>query len=315
MDAKIYSDSDKSHWDDFVETSKNGTFLLMRDFMEYHSDRFVDLSILFNKEDRLLGILPGNIDGDIFYTHQGLTYGGIVTNTEAKTKDVLEMFECLIDLLKKRGVKEIIYKAIPHIYHHHPAEEDLYALFRHDAKLLSRGVSSAIDLLSLDAIGYSKSRINGLKRAVKEGILIKETDDYSSFWSILSRNLMKRYTLYPVHTLKEINYLRLLFPDNIKLYGAFSASGEMLGGEVVFITRNVVHAQYTAATEKGLKVGAIDKVIDHVIEKAREENKRYFDYGISTENNGHYLNEGLISQKEGFGARAVVYDIYSIKLS
>ena len=32
--------------------------------------------------------------------------------------------------------------------------------------------------------------------------------------------------------------------------------------------------------------------------------KRWFDFGISTEDDGRILNQGLIEQKEGFGARA-----------
>ena len=314
VEARVYSDKDKKQWDAFVQASKNGTFLFQRDFMEYHSDRFDDLSVLFNKNDRVVGLLPGNIKEDVFYTHQGLTYGGLITSRETKALDVLEMFDCAITFLKDKGVREIIYKAIPHIYHQHPAEEDLYALFLHKAQLVARGISSAIQFSS-DDIEYSKSRISGLKKAEREGIVVRETSDYTTFWEILSQNLMKRYTSYPVHTLQEISKLSNLFPENIKLYGAFSSSGEMLGGEVVFISQNVVHAQYTAATQEGRKFGAVDLLIDYGIREAKRSGKRYFDYGISTENNGLYLNEGLISQKEGFGARAVVCDIYSIKLS
>lgn len=81
----------------------------------------------------------------------------------------------------------------------------------------------------------------------------------------------------------------------------------------MFVTENVVHAQYTAATEEGKKKGAIDLVIDYIINTAYPD-KRYFDYGISTENHGLYLNESLLYQKEGFGARGTVYDIYTISL-
>ena len=42
--------------------------------------------------------------------------------------------------------------------------------------------------------------------------------------------------------------------------------------------------------------------------------RRYFSFGISTEQAGQYLNEGLIAQKEGFGARTVVHDFYEWNL-
>ena len=41
----------------------------------------------------------------------------------------------------------------------------------------------------------------------------------------------------------------------------------------------------------------------------------YLDFGISTEQDGKWLNEGLIFQKEGFGGRAVCYDQYALRLT
>ena len=41
-----YSIYRKEAWDAFVDMSKNGTFLLKRGFMDYHSDRFFDCSVL-----------------------------------------------------------------------------------------------------------------------------------------------------------------------------------------------------------------------------------------------------------------------------
>ena len=42
--------------------------------------------------------------------------------------------------------------------------------------------------------------------------------------------------------------------------------------------------------------------------------KEYFDFGISTENEGLFLNEGLTSQKQEFGGRGIVYDFYEIRV-
>ncbi|MGG6545868.1 UNVERIFIED_CONTAM: GNAT family N-acetyltransferase, partial [Prevotella sp. 15_C9] len=39
-----YSAGDKERWDRFVRRSKNGTFLMQRDYMDYHADRFQDCS-------------------------------------------------------------------------------------------------------------------------------------------------------------------------------------------------------------------------------------------------------------------------------
>ena len=58
-------------------------------------------------------------------------------------------------------------------------------------------------------------------------------------------------------------------------------------------------------------MGALDGLFAHLITQVYAT-KSYFDFGISTEQGGRYLNEGLIFQKEGFGARTVVYDAYEI---
>ncbi len=38
------------------------------------------------------------------------------------------------------------------------------------------------------------------------------------------------------------------------------------------------------------------------------------DFGIFTENGGRYLNEGLISQKDSFGGRTNVYQLWKIDI-
>ena len=54
-------------------------------------------------------------------------------------------------------------------------------------------------------------------------------------------------------------------------------------------------------------------VMDYLINQQYTD-KEYFDFGISTEDNGRYLNEGLITQKQEFGGRGVVYDFYELKV-
>ena len=64
---------------------------------------------------------------------------------------------------------------------------------------------------------------------------------------------------------------------------------------------------------KGKEMGAVDALYAWLISE-RYADKRYLDFGISTVQGGRVLNEGLVRQKEGFGARAVMYDSYSINL-
>lgn len=310
IDIKRYESKDKIIWDQFVSESKNGTFLIYRDFMEYHSDRFCDHSLLFYHKNLLIAVLPANIDGVTIYSHQGLTYGGLILSTYTKTSHVLEILGKLKIYLKNLGISKLIYKAIPHIYHKQVSEEDLYALYRNDAKLIGRSVSSAIEFNH--KIEYSKLRSRGVKKAQSKNLVIKESGNFNSFWSILERNLKQKYASQPTHCLSEIEYLYSKFPDNIKLYEIWDEK-DILAGCTIFVTDTTYHLQYISASEKGKDINALDLLLNELILSCQNRYK-YFDFGISTENNGAYLNEGLINQKEGFGARAVVYDIYQLDI-
>ncbi len=311
MEIKIYNDSHKEEWDHFIRHSKNGTFLFCRDFMEYHADRFSDYSFLFYSGYKLLALMPGNISEKQYYTHQGLTYGGLVVGQKATAQDILEIFEHITVTLQNQGIRKIIYKPVPHIYHRSPSEEDLYALFRHKAELTARNISSTIDYSN--RIQYSGQRKRGLTKAQKIGLKVVLSDDFDIFWSILSSNLQEKYNTQPVHSLQEITYLKEKFHKHIHLFLAIDQSKKTLGGCLIFETDKVAHIQYVAASEEGKELGAIDLIVDYVINNYAH--KAYFDYGISTENNGLYLNQNLIHQKEGFGARGTIYDTYTIDLN
>lgn len=310
MEIRIYKPEFKEVWDSFVTNSKNGTFLHQRDFIEYHGKRFNDHSLLFYSEDRLIALLPGHISDHIYYSHNGLTYGGLIMSYNTRSAEVLKIFEYLTVTFRHQGIKKIIYKPVPHIYHKYPSEEDLYALFRYKATISARTISSTIELRN--RLEYSVQRKRGVKSAIKNNLRIEEETDFSLFWQVLENNLRNKYNANPVHSLDEIMYLKSKFQNNIHLFTAMDSSNQLLGGCLIFEMSNLIHVQYNAATVEGQKCGAIDLLIDHIL--CTYSHKDYFDYGISTEDNGHYINNKLIHQKEGFGARATIYDTYCIDL-
>lgn len=306
-DIISYNSNYKPAWDQFVKNSKNGTFLFLRDYMDYHSDRFVDHSFLFFKKKKLIAILPGNVTDYIFYSHQGLTYGGLILSKEISTKEVLEIFTLLNLELKNKDIKEVIYKAIPYIYQRAPAQEDIYALFRLKATKISCTISSTI--FQANKLKFSESRKSGLRKSLRENVFIKESNDYQSFLRILNENLYEKYKLKAVHSFDEIILLSNRFPDNIKLFLACKED-VIVAGTMLYIMENIIHVQYMAASEEGKLLGALDFLFDKLINDLYK-NCRIFDFGHSSENNGNYLNENLIFQKEGFGGRGVVYEAYS----
>ena len=309
MRIELYNPAFKTQWDALVRASKNGTFLFARDYMDYHRDRFADNSLLvFDDKEQLLALLPANKNGGELVSHGGLSYGGFITDERMKADAMLEIFERTLAYLKENDFSKLIYKCVPHIFHRAPAEEDLYALFRFSAELFRRDASSAIDLQN--KIEYQERRRRSVKKASAKNVVCEISIDYESYWRILEENLRSAHDLKPVHSLAEIEVLRGAFPENIKLFAAF-LDGEMVAGTLVYETPRVAHAQYIASTATGRAAGALD-LLFHVLLAEIYREKSFFNFGVSTEDAGRILNSGLIDFKEGFGARAVVYDFYKL---
>lgn len=306
IEVKKYNVEKKDEWDQLVKQSKNGTFLHLRDYMDYHSNRFNDHSFLIYRKNLLVGVLPGNIDNSIYYTHQGLSYGGLICISKLTQLDVLNIFEAIKEELRILNITEMIYKPIPFIYHTHPAQEDLYALFKNKAITIACNISSTIDLTN--KIKFIESRKSGIRKAKKNDIQIEESNNFKKFWHILNSNLEQKYQKKPVHSLDEIIHLNKKFPENIKLYGAFE-NEKIVAGTILFLTKKTVHVQYISASPEGKEKGALDLLFHNLINHIYCHFS-FFDFGHSNELNGEYLNEKLIFQKEGFGARGIANYIF-----
>lgn len=306
-----YTDLLKEEWDRFIETSKNGTFLFFRNYMDYHSDRFTDNSLLIYRKEKLAAVFPANRKDSILYSHQGLTYGGLIYTDKISATDILAIFEALILYCKENSIEKIVYKAIPYIYSTYPAQEDMYALFKNKAELVGCHLSSTIPLKN--KLKFIESRKSGIRKANNNQLKCYESTEFDAFWKILEMNLVSKYEVKPVHSVKEIQYLHQSFSNNIKLY-VVKKGEDIIAGTVLYIYKHIVHVQYISANCEGRELGALDLLFDYLINVEYKEYD-YFDFGQSTEQMGNFLNENLLFQKEGFGGRSVIYPIYELTIS
>lgn len=322
MEVAAYSSAFTAAWDALVRASRNGTFLFERAFMDYHADRFTDASLLFMNKGKVVGVLPASCAGETVVSHGGLTYGGFIVGPDAHAVDVGEMFRLAIETYRARGFKALTIKPVPSIYHVLPADDELYWLYRNGAVLDARGLSSTIDLGA--PLPFSTLRRRKLTKALRNGLVVKadvplaDGVSWMAYWNILSAVLGERHNRKPVHTLDEMQLLKGLFERKIQLWTVADDAGRMIAGTVLFLTHNVVHAQYIAASKAGKECGALDLLFDSIVRyfsgQGSLSTQRYLDFGISTENSGKYLNEGLLFQKEGLGGRSIVYDVYTLPL-
>jgi hypothetical protein len=305
-----YNSSQEYAWNQFVAVAKNGHFLFKRQYMDYHADRFIDYSLMLYDGNKLIAIFPATLNEQTVISHGGLTFGGVLSDTSVKASIMLRIFEAIVAFLREQRLESLVYKAIPYIYHKIPAEEDLYAIYRFNGKLIRRDLNSVINLQQ--NIRFSKGKMEGIKKATKAGLHVMESVSLSEFFRMGEQVLARKHQAKPTHTAEEMESLANKFPDNIKLFGAYK-DARMLAGIILYQHENVVHTQYMFTSEEGGRCGALDIILKYLITVYCKD-KKYFSFGVSTENNGLYLNEGLVLQKEMFSARAVVHDTYEIRL-
>ena len=309
--VRRYNPADATIWDAFINASKNGIFMFKRGYMDYHSDRFTDHSLMFYNDEELVALMPISQHGNEFRSHGGLTYGGMICGYGMKQHTMDECFDALMEYMHTNGIDTLLYKPVPYIYSRYPSEEALYALWRKGAMLVRRDVSTTIEFND-NPIKLPKGRKAQISRAKREGIVVVQSTDFDTFIELENQVLAQYHGLKAVHTGAELALLHSRFPNEVLLYVA-KHEGKIEAGTLLFVYDNVVHTQYMASSEYGRENGALDLVIATVMDEYRNT-KRYLDFGISTEHAGRVLNNGLISQKEGFGGRSVVYDFYELKV-
>jgi len=306
-----YQEKDYSVWNDFVGQAKNVTFLFHRDFMEYHKDRFEDFSLLIFEEEKLRAILPANKKGNSVYSHQGLTYGGLVFLSKLKAEKVASILDEILFFLKENQIETFYYKPIPDFYFLEGNKEIDFFLLKRGAVLEKKEMNLAINLSA--PLKISKSKMKHFRRIENLDLDIVEEQDFDPFWEkILGPRLAEKFNVKPVHTKEEIKLLQSKFPQNIKQYSAYR-NDEIIAGITIFETKNVVKSQYGATSKTGEEFRALDFLFINLIHKYKRKGKIFFDMGIVDSDTEDY-NAGLLKQKEELGCSVYNQDFYKIDL-
>jgi hypothetical protein len=317
MQILPYSKQDAAEWDRVIAHCPMATFLHTRRFLSYHGDRFRDASVILRDEEgRIAGLLPAAVDprdDRRVVSHPGITFGGLLHAGNLFGERMIEAFEALMSYYRGQGITSLHYKAVPYIYHQSPSGDDLYTLFRIGARRFRCDLSCAIDLANRRE--PSSRRKRGLKKAISRGVKVVAGAQYvDDLWAVLEETLERKLGEKPVHSLDEIKNLQRLFPENIR-FTVGLLDGEIVAGITLFSSRSVTRAQYIASNERGNDVSALDAVLEHAIEQARAEGRRYFDFGTSNRNDGQHLSASVYQFKTEFGAGGVAHEFYDIDLS
>ena len=209
MLVQPYTPTTSGAWNEFAANAKNSHFFFQRDYMEYHRDRFEDDSLLFyDEKGRLLALLPATKHGETIISHGGLTFGGFLVGERMTVETMLDVMEATKKFLAGLGCRELIYKCMPYIYCSYPAEEDRYALFRAEAELIRRDVSTAIFLPK--RYGCSCMRKRAVKKGQRQGVQVRESKDFATYIAMLNAVLQKYFSFDKVlDDIKSVTGLQL----------------------------------------------------------------------------------------------------------
>ena len=315
MQAHFFIDYESLAWDEFCFRCPNANFLHTRKFLSYHKDNFIDKSIVLTKKNLIVGLLPAAenpTQSSQIISHPGITYGGFLHEGGLRGGFMLDAFSCALALLKENNYDTLEYKVLPFIYQELPFQDDLYALFRLGAKRVRCDLSSTVNIDR--RLSISRRRVRSLKNAQKNNISLVRGFKYASdIWKVLVNNLDTKFQKIPTHSIEEISILHGLFPEKIQFIAALDCNN-VVAGVVLFDCGLTIHAQYIASNEEGYKTSALDLIFDECIKDAKNLGAKYFDFGISTEDQGYKLNIGLNQFKSEFGGGGVVHEFYRLKI-
>lgn len=309
-----YTPAMASRWDAVVERARNGTFLLRRGYMDYHSDRFADRSLLVSdsRGDPVAVFAAAELPGapSAVGAHPGLTYGGLLPAMDLGATAVVDVTGMIIDYYRAKGYVRLDVAPVPYIYHRQPADDVTYALWRHGAAMSACLLSAAMQ--PERRLRPDTNTRRNIARGRREGIAVGEGTDLDAFHAMLAANLAERHGAAPVHSAAELRLLAARFPANIRLVEARDAAdGSLLAATLLYITDTCIHTQYIASTAEGRERRALAVLFDALMENAT---RPWLDFGTSNERGGAVLNPGLIRQKYGFGARGVAYEKFTVEL-
>ncbi|MFV8442799.1 FemAB family protein [Flavobacterium sp. LB2P44] len=310
--VKQYRESDCKNWNAFIGEAKNATFLFHRDFMEYHKDRFEDFSLMIFENEKLVAVLPANRVGAIVYSHQGLTYGGLVYSHKINGEKVAAILDSLLSFFKENRILSFYYKPIPLFYASKGNAELDFFMLKKGAFLDKKEMNLAINLAM--PLTISKSKLKHFRKKEQLDLELVEESHFKSFWeSVLVPRLLEKFGSKPVHTLQEITVLKKKFPTNIKQFSVYYQD-EIVAGITIFETETVVKSQYGATTKKGEELRALDFLFLNLIQKYKSEGKLFFDMGIVNAANQKGFHAGLLKQKEELGCSVYSQDFYTMQL-
>lgn len=316
LHAQLYTNSasKNAEWDSFIEQAPQGTLFHTRRFLEYHpAERFTDHSLLFYTNSRLDAVLPAaeinSPEGKTLHSHPGSSYGGLCTVSRPSLDQCIEMINILSIHCKDAGFSRFVFRMPERIFFKEPTDQLEFAMLKNGFECAYTELSTAY-LLAQPSVLSPEARLaalpqktrNVISKGIRSGLSFRglRENEIDQFYLILETSL-QNHQAKPTHQLQEIHRLYRLCSGEILPFGVFLGE-QMVAGFLVFkVSWQSLHIFYSAQDYNYSQYNPTCYGVYHLMCWAEANGYTRLNYGISTENKGNVINQGLFKFKESFG--------------
>jgi lipid II:glycine glycyltransferase (peptidoglycan interpeptide bridge formation enzyme) len=230
-------------------------------------------------------------------------------------EDTDKVIIAFFEYLEKKGIQKIDMTPSPFFYGIKENQHIDFILSRENFTFKKREMSSVIpvdhDIQDVIA-SLDPSVRRAVRKAEKCGVIIKQDDSvksYGVYHDILSKNLLEKHNVKPVHTLAEMCDLKKRFPEKITLFTA-SLNNSIIGGIWIFrVNPKVAVAFYIAQLYEYQETRAVNLLYAETLRQVRLWGHDYYELGLFSVNMNP--NYGLGRFKESYGGVGLFRDYFT----
>jgi hypothetical protein len=308
-------------WDTFIPRTVNGNLFHTRRFLGYHPPgRFEDHSLLFFDQGNLICVAPGEARDGQWSAHRYSSHGGLAVLPDMRADRCLDIVHGLLTYAVKQGWHRLSMRFAPACLHRGSIEPLLWALeifgFQEQGKELAWCFMAPAAESEEELLGrYSNGAHYAATKAIKDGLVVRISDDFPAYWALLEGNLRRKFNVGATHSLEEIKRIRELCPGEIALWAVFNRENRMIAGSVIFeVAPNSGHMFYSAQdyTYQALRPTSLlmhELHMEYVVRR-----KGRLNLGVITAHGAEELNLGLSWFKQSYAAQPFVRRSFSIEI-
>lgn len=296
-----YNSIQKNLWDNFCANADNAIFQNKRDYLEYKEiKKSSDHSLVLFDDDTLIALFPAAEIEQTVISHPNTAHGGLITVNNLSHIYFEKLWTEIINYFFENNFTSIKIKSKIIDQNFGSDSLETFTLFSKGFKVYESNLNSVVYLNNPTLLSSRKKR--NLKK-FKGNYLFSDRNNLNEIYDLIKITLENNHGVSPTHSIEELNFLIENFPSNIELFSAV-VKNETLACAIVYKYNELWHTQYLASSELGRKCGALDSLLVLIGDKAKDAGCTHLSFGISSENNGKILNNGLFNYKQEFGATA-----------